>query len=118
MVQNGDRRGGNILGLGGKIQNGPTLMWLLSLTVDTEENQGVILLIAQQLVGAINGKLKHQDDLVEWYYLNYSWGDINPFQYFGSDNLGLMERVSAKYDPDGMFQVLRRTGFSLGHRRM
>ncbi|OAQ62624.1 berberine and berberine like domain-containing protein [Pochonia chlamydosporia 170] len=115
MVENGDRRGGNILGLGGKIQNGPTLMWPLSLTVDTEENQRVILPIARQLVGAINRKLRQQEGFVEWYCLNYSWGDINPFQYFGSNNLGLMERVCAKYDPDGMFQILRQTGFSLGH---
>ena len=47
MVQNSDARGGNVLGLEPIVKDGPVLMWLVALTVETEENQTVILPIVR-----------------------------------------------------------------------
>ena len=111
MVDNSDKRGGNVLGLERVVANGPVLMWLVSLTVDTEENQEIILPIAQEFVAAINQQEQAAGHFIDWVYLNYAWGDEKPYSYYGQANLDLLETVSHKYDPKGVFQKLRQTGF-------
>lgn len=111
MVQNSDKRGGNVLGLEPVIANGPVLMWLVSLTVDTEENQTIILPIVQEFIAAINQGLQDAGHFVDWIYLNYAWGDEKPYSHYGQANLDLLTAVSKKYDPNGVFLKLRQTGF-------
>jgi hypothetical protein len=113
MVENSKQRGGNVLGLESIVENGPVLMWLVSLTVDTEENQKVILPIARDFVAAINQKEKAAGELVDWVYLNYAWGNEQPYSHYGKDNIDLLTSVSHKYDPNSVFQKLRQTGFRL-----
>ena len=111
MVQNSDERGGNVLGLEPIVKDGPVLMWLVALTVDTEENQAVILPIAREFVAAINQNLQGAGCFVDWIYLNYAWGNEKPFSHYGQANLDLLTAVSQKYDPNGVFQKLRQTSF-------
>ena len=111
MVNNGAQRGGNILGLERVVENGPVLMWLVSLTVDTEENQKVILPIARKFVDAIKQKEQEAGHYIDWIYLNYAWRNEKPYNYYGQDNIDLLMDMSHKYDPDSVFQKLRQTGF-------
>jgi hypothetical protein len=113
MVDNSVKRGGNILGLERVVKDGPVLMWLVSLTVDTEENQKVILPIAREFVDAINKAEKKAGHWIDWVYLNYAWKDEKPFSHYGKDNIKLLHTVSKKYDHNGVFQKLRQTGFKL-----
>ncbi|KAL3961098.1 hypothetical protein ACCO45_006215 [Purpureocillium lilacinum] len=113
MVKNSNKRGGNVLGLERVVANGPALMWLVVLTVDTADHQSTILPVAQKLVAAINERQRKQGTFIDWVYLNYAWGDEQPIKYYGAENLGLLHRVSRKYDPLGVFQKLRKTGFKL-----
>lgn len=113
MVTNGNKRGGNILGMEPLIEGGPSLMWLLSLTVDTEENQAAILPVARKFIDAINDKQRQQNTFLNWIYLNYAWEDEAPFKHYGQKNTKLLRDVSLKYDPRGVFQNLRQTGFKL-----
>lgn len=113
MVKNGERRGGNILGMEQLVKDGPSLMWLLSLTVDTEENQKIILPLARAFVDEINQKQKEMGTYLDWIYLNYAWEDEQPYPHYGEENLRLLRDVSSKYDPRGVFQTLRSTGFKL-----
>ncbi|KAL5352884.1 hypothetical protein ACLOAV_002832 [Pseudogymnoascus australis] len=113
MVDNSVARGGNILGLERVVKDGPVLMWLVSLTVDTEENQNAILPIAREFIDAINKAEKEAGHWIDWIYLNYAWKDQKPYSHYGKDNIKLLHTVSKKYDHDGVFQKLRRTGFRL-----
>ncbi|KFY58765.1 hypothetical protein V496_05968 [Pseudogymnoascus sp. VKM F-4515 (FW-2607)] len=113
MVDNSVARGGNILGLERVVKDGPVLMWLVSLTVDTEENQNAILPIAREFIDAINKEEKEAGHWIDWVYLNYAWKDQKPYSHYGKDNIKLLHTVSKKYDHDGVFQKLRRTGFKL-----
>ncbi|KFY26447.1 hypothetical protein V491_01305 [Pseudogymnoascus sp. VKM F-3775] len=113
MVDNSVKRGGNILGLERVVKDGPVLMWLVSLTVDTEENQNAILPIAREFVDAINEAEKKAGHWIDWIYLNYAWKDEKPYSYYGNDNIKLLNTVSQKYDYNGVFQKLRQTGFKL-----
>ncbi|RFU35316.1 hypothetical protein B7463_g1023, partial [Scytalidium lignicola] len=111
MVQNSNNRGGNILGLEPIVADGPVLMWLVSLTVDTEENQVIILPIVRDFVAAINQSLQQAGQFVDWVYLNYAWGDQKPYSHYGQANLDTLTTVSHNYDPNGVFQKLHQTGF-------
>ncbi|KAH8800465.1 FAD-binding, type 2 [Xylogone sp. PMI_703] len=111
MVRNSNKRGGNILGLEPIVADSPVLMWLVALTVDTEENQAVILPIVHQFVAAINQNLKDAGRFVDWIYLNYAWGNEKPYSHYGRANLDMLAAVSNKYDPNGVFQNLHQTGF-------
>ncbi|KFY25434.1 hypothetical protein V493_04664 [Pseudogymnoascus sp. VKM F-4281 (FW-2241)] len=113
MVDNSVKRGGNILGLERVVKDGPVVMWLVSLTVDTEENQKAILPIAREFVGAINKAQKEAGHWIDWVYLNYAWKDAKPFKYYGEENIELLSAVSHKYDCNSVFQKLRQTGFKL-----
>lgn len=117
MVANGNKRGGNIMGMEPLVEGGPSLMWLLSLTVDTEEHQNAILPIARQFIDAINDKQREQNTFLNWIYLNYAWEDEAPFKHYGQKNIKLLHDVSRKYDPRGVFQKLRQTGFKLAQPR-
>jgi hypothetical protein len=113
MVANSQRLGGNVLGLEPIVANGAVLMWLVSLTVDTDENQSKILPVCMDFINAINEAQKDQDTFVDWIYLNYAWGNEKPYTHYGAANLELLHDVSSKYDPSGVFQKLRQTGFHL-----
>ncbi|KFY45267.1 hypothetical protein V494_01022 [Pseudogymnoascus sp. VKM F-4513 (FW-928)] len=113
MVDNSDKRGGNILGLERVVKDGPVLMWLLSLTVDTEENQKVILPIAREFIDAINKAEKKAGHWIDWIYLNYAWKDEKPYSHYGKENIKLLHTVSKKYDRNSVFQKLHQTGFRL-----
>ncbi|KFY08813.1 hypothetical protein V492_05891 [Pseudogymnoascus sp. VKM F-4246] len=113
MVDNSDKRGGNILGLERVVKDGPVLMWLVSLTVDTEENQNVILPIAREFIDAINKAEKKAGHWIDWIYLNYAWKDEKPYSHYGKENIKLLHTVSKKYDRNSVFQKLHQTGFRL-----
>ncbi|KAK1659834.1 FAD binding domain-containing protein [Colletotrichum godetiae] len=113
MVAHGDERGGNVLGLGRVVTGGPALMWLLALTVDTAENQVLILPLLLELERVINkyaGKEGLQED---WEFLNYSGFDQTPISHYGEETVHFMRNISLEYDPGRVFQDLRKTGFQI-----
>lgn len=113
IVSHGEENGGNVLGLEKIVEDGPTIMWLIALTVDTAENQVMILPLALQFRDAINAGAKTLGNYVDWEYLNYAYADQDPFPKFGPENVALLKAASEKYDPSAVFQKLRISGFKL-----
>ncbi|EGX91693.1 FAD-binding, type 2 [Cordyceps militaris CM01] len=113
LVRHAAARGGNVLGLEAVVADGPKLNWLFSITVDTEAHQAALLPVAQAFMHTVNKKQRDLGTYVPWIYLNYAWRDEQPFPHYGAENTALLAAVSAAYDPDGVFQKLRKTGFKL-----
>ncbi|KAF9876582.1 FAD binding domain-containing protein [Colletotrichum karsti] len=113
IVQHSAKSGGNVLGLEDVVADGPTLMWLIALTVDTEPNQEILLPYALQFRAAIDTYAKDLGLYKDWKYTNYAWGDQDPLATHGYKNFDFMSEVAEQYDPEGVFQNLRRTGFKL-----
>ncbi|KAM3480575.1 hypothetical protein MY8738_004880 [Beauveria namnaoensis] len=113
MVRHAATRGGNVLGLEAVVADGPKLNWLFSITVDTEAHQRALLPIARSFVYTVNKKQRDMGTYEPWIYLNYAWRDEQPFPHYGAENTALLATVSAAYDPAGVFQKLRKTGFKL-----
>ncbi|KAF5001490.1 hypothetical protein FDECE_10928 [Fusarium decemcellulare] len=113
MVSHSRKAGGNVLGLDAVVADGPALNWLIAVTVDTAENQEKIAPLTLQFRDAIN---KYADEIganKNWDYLNYALGDQDPLKSYGSESLKLLQAASKKYDPHGMFQKLRGSGFKI-----
>ncbi|KAL0764064.1 hypothetical protein CaCOL14_013391 [Colletotrichum acutatum] len=113
MVAHGDKRGGNVLGLGRVIADGPALMWLLALTVDTAENQELIWPLLLELERAINEFAVEEGLQEDWEFLNYSGLDQTPISHYGEETVHFMRNISLEYDPGRVFQDLRKTGFRI-----
>ncbi|RYP59059.1 hypothetical protein DL771_011014 [Monosporascus sp. 5C6A] len=113
IVNHSVKSGGNVLGLEDLIADGPIIMWLIALTVDTAENQEKILPIALEFRDAIDKYAKSINAYKEWKYLNYAWADQNPIAGYGAENIVLIKAAADKYDPRGVFQKLRQSGFKI-----
>ncbi|KAK1598886.1 FAD binding domain-containing protein [Colletotrichum navitas] len=113
IVEHGLKNGGNSMGLEDVVADGPSLMWLIALTVDTIENQRVILPLALEYREAIDNYAKSLGLYKDWRYLNYAWKDQQPLSSHGKQTVKFLRSVSEAYDPHGVFQNLRKTGFKL-----
>ncbi|KAG7402584.1 Bifunctional solanapyrone synthase [Fusarium oxysporum f. sp. rapae] len=113
MVNHARENGGNVLGLEDVTADGPTLMWLIAVTVDTAENQEKINPLTLEYRAAVNAYATAIGINKDWEYLNYALGDQNPLSHYGARNIQTMRRVSKTYDPHGVFQRLRVSGFKM-----
>lgn len=112
FADNGVERGGNVLGID-RIE-GNSLMWLLSCTVKTEEQEALLHEKSSAFAAALEEYAKSINGLREWRYLNYvDPSQESPILSYGSDNVKFLRQVSAKYDPTGFFQKRRKAGFKL-----
>ncbi|KAH7039591.1 uncharacterized protein B0I36DRAFT_343457 [Microdochium trichocladiopsis] len=112
--------GGNILGLehvvaaeGGGPGGSPAVMFLIALTVDTAANQDIVLPLVLEFRDAVNQIMTTEGYNRDWVYAPYAWKGQDPLSRYGADNVALMRDVSARYDPQGMFQELRVSGFKI-----
>lgn len=113
IVSHARENGGNVLGLEEVVADGPTLMWLIAVTVDTAENQEKIHPLSMEYKAAINAYADEIGAQKNWEFLNYSYKDQDPLSYYGEEAIKLMQATSQKYDPTGMFQNQRLTGFKI-----
>ncbi|KAH7464274.1 hypothetical protein FOMA001_g17461 [Fusarium oxysporum f. sp. matthiolae] len=113
MVSHARENGGNVLGLEDVTSDGPTLMWLIAVTVDTAENQEKIYPLTLEYRAAVNAYATAIGINKNWEYLNYALSDQNPLSHYGARNIQTMRRASKKYDPHGVFQRLRASGFKM-----
>lgn len=113
IVDKMNERGGNVLGLDAVVADGPTVMYNLVFTVDTAENQDIVLQTAFEMNDAVLAKAEELGYSRHWEFLNYSHGRQDPLSHYGAENIKFMNDVSKKYDPKQVFQKLRQTGFHL-----
>lgn len=113
IVDHSMAKGGNIMNLEAIVADGPVIMWLVALTVDTAENQEILLPMGQQFVKDINDDTNAQGTNKNWNYLNYAWADEDPISTYGTESIEFLKKVAGEYDPTGVFQHLRQTGFKI-----
>lgn len=113
FVEQSKARGGNVMGLEPHVADGPLLMWLISLTVDTAENQEKILPLGIKFRDVINEETAKMGALKDTIYLNYAWEDQDPISHFGDENVAFLKSTAAKFDPKGFFQKQRHSGFKV-----
>jgi len=88
-------------------------MWLIAVTVDTEQNQDKIDPLTRAFKVDVDAYAEEMGIGYPWVYLNYARGGQDPLAYYGSENIDVIRKAAKKYDPDGIFQYLRRSGFNI-----
>ena len=113
IVEHSKAQGGNMMGLEPHVADGPLLNWLIVLTVDTPGNQEKILPLGIEYRDTLEMETAEMGVLKEPIYLNYAWMDQNPIASYGAENIAFLKETAAKFDPKGVFQKLRRSGFKI-----
>lgn len=113
IVKHSVESGGNALGLEEIVAKGPAIMWLIAVTVDTAENQEKIHPLTIEYRDAVNEYASSISANKNWAYLNYALGDQDPIGGYGAKVVEFLKATSHKYDPEGVFQKLRGSGFKL-----
>jgi hypothetical protein len=106
--------GNNVLGLERHVANDNVgLLWLIWVQVDTAENEAIAIPIVQAWHDKINAYGTKLGINWDWEYLNYAHGLQDPISKYGKKNILKLQKASKKYDPDGVFQKLRHSGFKI-----
>lgn len=113
MVQIGKDNGGNALGLEDRVTDEPTIMWMVLLTSETAEEQELLAPIYFEYRDEIEAYTKETGVDLDWQFLNYANGNQDPIRSYGAEAVEFLKATSQKYDPEGMFQKLRKTGFHI-----
>jgi hypothetical protein len=113
MVQIGKDNGGNALGLENRVTDEPTIMWMILLTSETAEEQEILAPFYFAYRDEIETYTREIGVDLDWQFLNYANGNQDPIRAYGPEVVEFLKATSQKYDPNGMFQKLRQTGFHI-----
>lgn len=105
--------GNNMLGLEGHIANGPGFMFLVYLGVDKAEDEATAIPYVERFQRDVDAYADSLGGNWHWSYLNYAHGTQNPIVGYGVESMLQLQAASNKYDPSGVFQNLRQSGFKL-----
>ncbi|KAK8057461.1 FAD binding domain-containing protein [Apiospora saccharicola] len=91
------------MGLGSEEQD--SVMFLIMAEFDTPELHAAAAPHIAAAFGDIEAFAAGLGAGTRWLYLNYSGPDQRPFASYGEEVVGRLREVSAKYDPEGVFQT-------------
>lgn len=113
IVDISNEMGGNIMGLESLVADGPVAFWLFAVTVTEQDDQPAVLTLAEELVGNLEAYADSLGANKNWHYLNYAYKTQDPLAGYGEEALAKIRAASAAYDPQGVFQELRHSGFKI-----
>lgn len=119
IAQHGADKGGNVLGLDeallskGPEKDADAIMFLATLAVQGAGNEANALPIMQNWTDSVAAYAEASGTSYGWHYLNYAYPNQDPLGSAGEEAIAKMKAASAKYDPDGVFQQLRTSGFKI-----
>lgn len=112
MATNGD--GPNLLGLAKRVANGGAgIQTLLTITVKKAGNWPLLERFGLKFQADVDAYATELGANWGWKYLNYADPSVDPFETYGVETVQKLRRISQLYDPDGVFQKLRKTGFKI-----
>lgn len=106
-------KGNNVLGLEERVADGPGFMFLMYFGVEDAENEAAALPLIRQFFQDVEDYANSLDANWNWSYLNYAYYDQEPISGYGAENIEFLKQTSKTYDPEGVFQNLRQSGFKI-----
>jgi hypothetical protein len=111
LAYNRAAAGTDVLGLSGQTEN--LMVMLLTSSWDNAADDALVDATVRSVIGGIESSAKALGEFNEWEYLNYAGTWQDPVSTYGESNVEFLRRVSAIYDPRGVFQRLVPGGFKL-----
>ncbi|EKD12970.1 FAD binding domain containing protein [Drepanopeziza brunnea f. sp. 'multigermtubi' MB_m1] len=105
--------GGNIMGVDRNKDN--IIMYQLFLTWDNDSDDEDLINAAYASIEAIKAKTVATGTDNPFIYLNYAGKFQDPLGGYGKANVAKLAQLSAKYDPNGVFQRLVPGGFKIAN---
>ena len=112
LAQTGERKGGNVLGLDSSLTKNAVL-FLLTLKTNTAADEAVIHARGGVFFANVDEAVKTSGNSLPFVYLNYANPSQDPLGSYGVENVEFIRKVSAKYDPQGVFQRRVPGGFKI-----
>lgn len=106
-------KGNNVLGLEERVADGPGFMFLMYFGVNTAEHEATAFPYIENFFKEVEEYADSLDANWNWSYLNYAHYVQNPIAGYGKANIDKLRATSKKYDPKGVFQKLRQSGFKI-----
>ncbi|KAK7697635.1 hypothetical protein SLS64_013374 [Diaporthe eres] len=116
IARHGAEKGGNVMGLDYWMDGGDGIMFLATLAVNGAENEANAAPIMKNWTDSVAAYADELGVGWGWHYLNYASPDQDPLASVGPENIASLQAASAKYDPHGVFQRLRTSGFKIPQR--
>ncbi|KAI0173482.1 FAD binding domain-containing protein [Hypoxylon sp. FL1284] len=111
MIAHGTANGGNAMNLEEKSGGVNGVVFGASLAIDGEDNAALAYPLMKQWVDEVDAYATSLGVNWNWQFLNYAHGAFQePIANYATD---MIRAASLKYDPDQVFQRLRRTGFKI-----
>ena len=107
-------KGNNVLGLEERVANDTVgVLFLIWVELETSEHEAIALPIVKDWHDGINAYGTKLGINWDWVYLDYAHGLQDPISKYGAENIKKLRKASKKYDPKGVFQTLRGSGFKI-----
>ncbi|KAJ2900398.1 FAD binding domain-containing protein [Zalerion maritima] len=113
IADRGVEMGGNVMGLDYYTQDSNGIMFLLTLALNGEDQEDLARPYLSAYLDDLDAKAQEMGVGWDWKYLNYADRTQDPLATYGEDAIAKMRAASEQYDPDGVFQTLRSTGFKI-----
>ena len=95
-------RGGNVMGL--SADTDALVLTLLVVMWDKESDDDLLNSEARQLIDEVDAAAEAFGVASRYKYLNYADRSQDPIAGYGSESQHLLQHISRKYDPHGVFQ--------------
>ncbi|CAI0649187.1 unnamed protein product [Colletotrichum noveboracense] len=103
--------GGNALGL--NVDDGPLYIIQMAVMWADEKDSEAVYRFASNLLEKISNEAKKRGLYNDFVYMNYASQYQDVVSSYGKDNKDRLKSISAKYDPNGVFQKLQPGYFKL-----
>lgn len=113
IVEKGIKNGGNILGLDEYIKNGNGQMFLATLGVNGADKEALGYPKIKAYTEDVEAYAKSLGLEWDWKFLNYAAREQDSVATYGAAAIAKLKAASKKYDPKGVFQKLRLSGFKI-----
>ncbi|KAK8097641.1 uncharacterized protein PG998_013127, partial [Apiospora kogelbergensis] len=107
MIEHGRANGGNSMNLEAKSKGENGVLFLASLSIKGAENEAIALPIMKRWQDEVDAYATLLGINWNWRFLNYAYTGQDPITTYATDKIMVASR---NYDPDMVFQRLRRTG--------
>ena len=105
--------GGNAMGMDRHINDGNGILFLVILAIEGADAERSAVPLVETFAKDVEAYAGSLGLGRPWKYLNYAHSSQDPIATFGDDTIGLLRAASRKYDPKGVFQRLRVSGFKI-----
>jgi hypothetical protein len=108
-------KGTNAIGLDEEVAagRGPGIMTSIAFAIETAELEALIRPLVLSCQRDIDDFAEARDAKWLWRYLNYADLSYDAIGSYGLRSVRQMRAVSTHYDPEGVFQKLRKSGFKI-----